>query len=140
MMKVIILAVTTIALIGLCLTWTAQAAPAQMIIDHTSLKNQLYKSIIDQALSQQEGSPSTKEKDKEMAATYCKLLLQTLQSISENLVDGSVDDFCNGDFELPTEPKPEEKSSILADTYKEILKALTGSLLNGRTISDLING
>ena len=140
MMKVIILAVTTIALISLCLTWTAQAAPARMIIDRTSLKNQLYKSIIDQALSQQEGSPSTKEKDKEMAATYCKLLLQTLQSMSENLVDGSVDDFCNGDFELPTEPKPEEKSSILADTYKVILKKLTGTLLNGRTISDLING
>ena len=140
MMKVIILAVTTIALISLCLTWTAQAAPARMKIDRTSLKNQLYKSIIDQALSQQEGSPSTKEKDKEMAATYCKLLLQTLQSMSENLVDGSVDDFCNGDFELPTEPKPEEKSSILADTYKVILKKLTGTLLNGRTISDLING
>ena len=43
-----------------------------------SLKDKLYKSIISQALSQQEDLPSTGDKDKEMAAAYvyCKLLFQ----------------------------------------------------------------
>ena len=132
--------VTSIALTSLCLAWSVQAAPIQWNTNYPSLKDQLYKSIISRALVQQEGSPSTKDKDKEMAATFCKLLLQALHSIGEKFIDGSVDDYCNLDFELPPEPRPEDKSSILADAYKEILSVLKKTEFNGYSIWDLING
>ena len=131
--------VTILAL--LTLAWTTQAAPTQQKINYPDLKNQLLKSIISQALVQQEVSPSTEDKDKEMAATYCKLLFQVLNSISAKFIDGSVDDFCRGEeIELPEEPRPEDKSSILTETYRRILEGLKGTDLNGNSIGDLING
>lgn len=136
------LVVTTIVLISLCLTWTTQAAPTQWNTNYPSLKDQLYKSIISQAFVQQEDSPSIKDKDKDMAATYCKLLYQILHSISADLVDGSVDDYCKN-IELPavTEPRPEERNSKLVKTlYQEILKVLKNTGLNGYPFGDLING
>ena len=63
----VILVVTTIAIISLSLARTTQAAPTQWNTNYPSLKDQLYKSIISQALSQQEDLPSTEDKDKEMA-------------------------------------------------------------------------
>lgn len=124
------LVVTIIALFSLCLPWETQAAPMpRMPSSYPGLKNQLYKSIMSQALSQQEASPSTTDKDKEMAATFCRLLLQTLQSISEKFVDGPVDDYCK-DIELPPEPRPEERNSKLAEAYQKIfdtLKSISGS-------------
>lgn len=135
----IILVITTIAVIGLCLAWTTQAAPTWQ---NTNSKVQIYKSIISQALSQQENSPSTKDKDKEMAATYCKLLYQLLHSISADSLPGSIDDFCK-DVEFPaiTEPRPEDKSSTLSKAYQKILDALKGTgLNNGYSFGDLING
>ena len=136
------LVVTTIAIISLSLAWTTQAAPTQWNTNYPSLKDQLYKSIISQALSQQEDLPSTEDKDKEMAATYCKLLYQVLSSISDNLVGGSVDDYCNNiEFPAATEPSPEEKNSELAEAYQRILAALKKfSGLNGFTPGNLING
>ena len=135
----VILVVTTIAIISLSLAWTIQAAPTQW---NTILKDQLYKSIISQALSQQENLPSTEDKDKEMAATYCKLQYQILSSINEKLVDGSVDDYCNN-IEFPAvtaEPSPEERNSELAKGYETILAILKNLGLNGFALGDLING
>ena len=90
---------TTVALISLSLAWTTLAAPVQWKAkpDLTSLKNQLLKSIINQALIQQEDSKISSTKDKEMASTYCKLLIQVMKSLhlfNKELEDGSVNDFC----------------------------------------------
>ena len=136
----IIFVVTTIAIVGLIgLASTTQAAPTQW---NAILKDQFYKSIISQALSQQEDLPSTEDKDKEMAATYCKLLYQVLGSISEKLVGGSVDDYCNN-IEFPAvtaEPSPEERNSELAEGYQTIFALLKKFGLNGFALGDLING
>ena len=136
----VILVVTTIAIIGLIgLVSTTQAAPTQW---NAILRDQLYKSIISQALSQQENLPSTEDKDREMAATYCRLQYQILSSINEKLVDGSVDDYCNN-IEFPAvtaEPSPEEKNSELAKGYEIILAILKNLGLNGFALGDLING
>ena len=135
-MKIIFVA-TTIAIVGLIgLVSTTQAAPTQW---NTILKDQLYKSIISQALSQQEDLPSTEDKDKEMAAAYCKLLYQLLGSISENFPGGSVDDNCSN-IEFPAvtaEPSPKEGNS---KGYEEILALLKDTGLNGFPLGDLING
>lgn len=121
----VILVVTTIALIISCLAWTTQTAPF-------NFKNGLYKSIISQVLAQQ-GSSSTEDKNKEMAATYCKLLLQTISSFATNFVEGSIDDYCKV-IELPPEPKPEERSSTLDKTYQGIFNVLKKMGLNGDNI------
>ena len=133
----IIFVVTTIAIVGLVgLVSTTQAAPTQW---NAILKDQFYKSIISQALSQQEDLPSTENKDKEMAATYCRLLYQLLGSISEKFPGGSVDDNCNN-IEFPAvtaEPSPKERNS---KGYEEILALLKDTGLNGFPLGDLING
>ena len=135
----IIFVVTTIAIVGLIgLVSTTQAAPTQW---NAILKDQLYKSIISQALSQQEDLSSTEDKDKEMAATYCKLLYQLLGSISENLVGGSVDDYCNN-IEFPAvtaEPSPEERNNY-SKLAEKLLALLKDTGLNGFPLGDLING
>ena len=119
---------TTIALISLSLTWTTLAAPLQWKVN-SDLKNELFKSLISQALIQQENSHSTK--NKEMVATFCKLMIQLMSKYGlfdeELFGDGSLkDDYCQ-DFELPPEPKPEDKSTILANTYQMIFSILKNS-------------
>ena len=138
----VLLVVTTIAIVSLSLAGTTQAAPTQWKINFPSLKDQLYKSIISQALSQQEDLPSTEDKDKEMAATYCKLLYQVLSSISEEFLGSSVDDYCSN-IEFPAvtaEPSPKERNSESSETYKAILAILKEFGPNGFTPGDLING
>ena len=128
--------------ISLGLAWTTLAAPLQWTTkpDLTSLKNQLFKSIISQALIQQEDSPSAK--DKEMAATYCKLLIQVLQSFNKELVeDLNIADYCGDgeDVELPPEPRPEDKSSTLTKAYQKILNILKNTDLEN-IYGNLSNG
>ena len=132
-MKIILVVTIIAALIVLCLAWTTEAAPTQWNINYPGLKNELYKSIISQALAQQEDSSSTKDKDKEMVATYCKLLLQVVSSFITEFVEGPIDDYCK-DFELPPEPKPEERSSKLAEAYRQILNILKKTGVNGDNI------
>ena len=129
-MKVILVA-TTVALISLTLTLATLAAPTQWKTDN--MKNQLLKSIINQALLQQEDSPSTKDKDKEMVASFCKILIQILiyLNISEEFSgpgDGAEDDYCQ-DLELSPEPIyiPEEKSTLLANIYQLYFNFLKNS-------------
>ena len=89
------------------------------------------KSIISQALIQQEDSSSIT--DKEMVATYCRYMVQImnmLQLLNKEFGEGSVDDYCD-DFELPPEPRPEEKSAILAKTYQGVLNILKKTGLDG---------
>lgn len=127
---------TIVTLISLSLSWTTLAAPTKrkMSSDSTSPKTQLLKSIISKALIQQEDSSSTK--DKEMAATFCRYLVQIvniLQLFNAEFGEGSVDDYCE-DFELPPEPNPEERSAILAETYQKVLNVLKNTGVNGNNI------
>lgn len=88
-------------------------------------------SIISQALIQQEDSSSIT--DKEMVATYCRYMVQImnmLQLLNKEFGEGSMDDYCD-DFELPPEPRPEEKSAILAKTYQGVLNILKKTGLDG---------
>jgi hypothetical protein len=137
---------TIVALISLSLSWTTQAAPTQSRkINPDSISpianTQLLKLIISKALLQQEDSSSTKDKD--MAATFCRLMVQIINKLkffNAEFGEGSVDDYCE-DFELPPEPKPEEKNAILAKTYQKVLNVLKNIGLNGNNIyGNLING
>ena len=134
---------TIVTLISLSLSWTTLAAPMQrkMSFDSTSPKTQLLKSLISKALTQEEDSSSTK--DKEMAATFCRYLIQiinTLQFFNAEFGEGSVDDYCE-DFELPPEPNPEERSAILAEMYQKVLNVLKKTGLNGDNIfGNIFNG
>ena len=134
-------ATTAIALISLYLVWTTLAAPTAQRKTDSDYRYQLLKSIISKALIQQENSPSTE--DKEMAATFCKLIVQvinTLQFFNKKFGDGSVDDYCE-DFELPPEPRSEEKDAILAKSYQLILNVLKKTGLDGNNIyGNLFNG
>ena len=137
-MKVILVA-TTVALISLSLTWATLAAPMQWKTDN--MKNQLLKSIISQALAQQEGSLSTKDKDKEMVASFCKIIIQILNyfNVSEEFSgpgDDTEDDYCQG-FEFPPEPRPEEKSTTLANAYQVFFNLLKNSSIE-KTLGELI--
>ena len=127
-MKIVFLA-TTVAFISICLTWATLAAPVQWKTGHVNAKNQLFKAIINQVLIQQD-SPSTKDKDKEMVASYCKFIIQMLKyfnlSGEESFGEGAEDDFCQ-DFELPPEPEPEEKGTILANAYQVLFDLLKNS-------------
>ena len=120
-MKVILVAIIAVALVSLNL-----AAPMQW---KTDMKNQLLKSLISQALVQQD-SPSTEDKDKEMVASFCKILIQILKhfkiSKEELFGDSSEDDYCN-DFELPPEPRPEDRNTILAKVYQTFFNSLKNS-------------
>ena len=133
-------AVTAVALISLSMAWTTLAAPTQRKTN-SDLTSQLLKSIISKALIQQEEPSSTK--DKEMAATFCRYIVQImniLQLFNTEFGDGSVDDYCE-DFELPPEPRPEEKSAILAKSYQKILNVLKKTGLDGSNIyGNLFNG
>ena len=126
-MKVIFVATTvTVAFISLSLTRATLAAPTQWKID---MKNQLLKSLISQALVQQQDSPSTE--DKEMVASFCKILIQILNHFNlfeEESLDGdnSEDDYCE-DFELPPEPRPEDRSTTLAKAYQTFFNLLKNS-------------
>ena len=107
MMKIIFVAIT-VSLIGMSLTYATQAAPMQSK-SCLGLKNQLLKSIVNQALIQQEDSASNK--DKEMAETFCKLAFQPVLkflgeeslNLGNNII--SEDDYCR-DIEAPSEPPP----------------------------------
>ena len=130
MMKVVLVA-TAVVLISLSLTWTTLAAPMQWSAN-SDLKNDL-ESIISQALMQQKDSHSTNLKDKEMVATFCKLMIQYLNYIKgfdhsgESLFgEGSELEYCQ-DFELPPEPRPEDKSATLANGYQIIFNLLKNS-------------
>ena len=115
----------TVVLVSLSLTKATLAAPMQWKID---MKYQLLKSLIRQALVQQQDSPSTE--DKEMVASFCKNLIQVLDHFNffeeESLGDGSEDDYCE-DFELPPEPRPEDRSTTLAKTYQIFFNLLKNS-------------
>ena len=128
----VILAATTIALISLSLTWTNLAAPLQWKVN-SDLNNELFKSFISRALIQQEDSHSTE--DKEMVATFCKLMIQIMSKYyhfdDELFGDGSKDDYCQ-DFELPPEPRPEDKSAIRANTYQMIFSILKNSGIDNK--------
>ena len=137
-MKVILVA-TTVALISLSLSWATLAAPMQWKTDN--VKNQLLKSIISQALVQQEDSSSTKDKDKEMVASFCKIIIQILNyfNVSEEFFgpgDDTEDNHCQ-DFELPPEPRPEEKSTTLANAYQVFFNLLKNSGID-KTLMELI--
>ena len=120
-MKVVLVAIITVAIISLNL-----AAPMQW---KTDMKNQLLKSLISQALVQQD-SPSTEDKDKEMVASFCKILIQILKyfkiSKEELFGDSSEDDYCKN-FELPPEPRPEDRSTTLAKAYQTFFNLLKNS-------------
>ena len=126
-MKAILVATTvTVTLISLNLTRATLAAPTQWKID---MKYQLLKSLISQALVQQQDSPSTE--DKEMVASFCKILIQILNHFNlfeeESLNgDNSEDDYCE-DFELPPEPRPEDRSTTLAKAYQTFFNLLKNS-------------
>ena len=79
------------------------------------------KVFIQQVLS------SAQDKDKEMVASYCKLMIQMLKYFKvfeeESFAE---DDYCQ-DFELPKEPKPEEKKTILANAYQILFNLLKNS-------------
>ena len=72
----------------------------------------------------QQVSSSAQDKDKEMVASYCKLMIQMLKYFKvfeeESFVE---DDYCQ-DFELPPEPKPDEKRTILANAYQILFDLL----------------
>ena len=59
-----------------------------------------------------------------MVASYCKLMIQMLKYFKvfeeESFVE---DDYCQ-DFELPPEPKPDEKRTILANAYQILFDLL----------------
>ena len=114
---------TTTALISLSLAWTTLAAPVQWKAT-ADLKNRLLKSIISQALIQQEDSSSAR--DREMASTFCKLIVPLMKKIDIFDEKVSVDDFCE-DFELPPEPRPENKSLTRAEMYQIFLNLLKES-------------
>ena len=99
----------------------------------TTLKNQPFVGI------QQEDVPSAK--DKEMVATFCGLLvsrMKYLQLFNTEFGEGSVDDYCEN-FELPPEPRPEEKSSNLAEIYQKIFNALKTSGLGNNIYGNLMH-
>ena len=114
---------TTTALISLSLAWTTLAAPVQWKAT-ADLKNRLLKSIISRALIQQEDSSSAR--DREMASTFCKLIVPLMKKIDIFDEEVSVDDFCE-DFELPPEPRPENKSLTRAEMYQIFLNLLKES-------------
>ena len=121
-------AAIAITLISLTMVWGTSSAAPMLWRPNPLWKNQPLSS---QALVQQEDTPSSK--DKEMAATYCKLLVNMFKNYF-NLIEGSVDDYCS-DIELGLEPRPEEKADILAKSYKLILDTLKKMNLN-----ELLNG
>ena len=124
-MKIIFVAIT-VSLVGMSLTCATQAAPTQSN-SCLGLKNQLLKSIVKQALIQQEDSASNK--DKEMAETFCKLAFQLLKFLGEeslnlgNDIIISEDDYCR-DIEAPSEPPPVNN---LASVYQMLFNILKGS-------------
>lgn len=129
-MKVVLVA-TAVALTSLSLTWTTLAAPMQWRANSDPKNDfELFKSIISQALIQQKESHSTNLKDKEMVTTFCKLMVQYLNYIkgydhSGEILFGedSEHEYCQ-DFELPPEPRPEDKRIILAKAYQVVLNLL----------------
>ena len=134
-MKVILVG-TIVALISLSLTLVTLAAPTQWKTDN--MKNQLLKSIISQAL--QEDPPSTKDKDEEMVASFCKSIIQILKffNVSEEFFGpgDTEDDYCQN-FELPPEPRPEDKSTSLANAYQEYFNLLKNSGID-KALGELI--
>ena len=121
-MKVVFVA-TAVALISISLTWATLAAPIWSKAN-SDLKNQLLKSIINQAIIQQEDSHSTK--DKEMAATFCKLAVQWVKLLGDELLnfgDTSKHDYCQ-DIELSPEAGP---GKSLADVYQVFFNILKDS-------------
>lgn len=131
-MKIALIAIT-VFIISLIMS-TTLAAPIQWKANSDLTSQLLHQSIITQALIQQEESSSTK--DKEMVTTFCRYMVQiinSLQLLNNEFGEGSVDDYCE-DFELPPEPRPEEKSAILAKTYQEILNVLKKTGVNGNNI------
>ena len=78
-----------------------------------------------------------------MVATFCGILvsgMKYLQLFNTEFGEGSVDDHCEN-FELLPEPRPEEKSSNLAEIYQKIFNALkTSGLGNNNIYGNLING
>ena len=134
-----ILVATTVALISiLSLTYTALAAPMQWK-STSDLKTGKLKSLLSQIRIQQEDSHSTN--DKEMAATFCKLVTQLLSYPNlfgkEMFGDISKDDFCQ-DIELPSEPRPGDKSGNLANAYQIVFSLLKESGI-GNTFEEYIN-
>ena len=118
---------TTVALISLSLTWTALAAPLQWK-PTSDLKKEL-KSLLSQVHIQQKDSHSTN--DKELAATFCKLMIQALSYSDlfgkEVFGDSSKDDYCQ-DIELRSaEPRPEDKNINLANLYQKVFTMLKNS-------------
>ena len=122
-----VMKVLFIALISISLTWATSAAPTQSKAN-SDLKNQLLKSLINQAIIQQEDSHSNK--DEEMAATFCKLAFQLVKFLGDeslNFGDVSEHDYCQ-DYELSPES---EQGKSLADVYQISYKMLKdiGSML-----------
>ena len=114
----LVLVTATVTVISLSLVCTVLGAPIQLKTDSDltllSLIQLLQKQISNEALIQQEPSPS---QDQEMARTYCKLLTGLLR----NLGVGSNEDHCNGNMiSQPTE----DKQANNEETYQKILNAL----------------
>jgi hypothetical protein len=85
-----------------------------------------HKDVSSQVFVQQD-SPSAMDKDKEMIASYCKIMIQMLKYFKVfeegSFGYGTEDDYCQ-DLELPPEPKPEEKRTILANAYQILFDLL----------------
>lgn len=111
-MKITLLA-TAVVLISISATL---AAPTQTKAN-SDLKHQLLKLVTNRALIQQEDPRS--DKDKEMAATFCKLAVRLLKYLGDeslNLGDVSEREYCQPqDIELPPFPGPAKN---LADVYQ----------------------
>ena len=122
-MKIVtVFVATTIVLIGISATVT-QAAPMQSMAN-SDLKHQLLKSIINRALIQQKDSHSNK--DKELAATFCKLLFSFMRFLGVkllNLEGVSEREYCRN-----IEPSPEPGPvNSLADAYQVFFNILKDS-------------
>ena len=126
MMKIVFVAIT-VSLVGMSLTYATQAAPTQSN-SCLRLKNQLLKSIVKQALIQQEDSASNKDKEMAETLTFCKLAFQLLKFLGEESLNlgndiTSEDDYCR-DIEAPSEPPPVNN---LASVYQMLFDILKGS-------------
>lgn len=135
-----ILVATAIALIRLSLTCTTLAAPLQQWKSTSDLKNELFKSFISQALIQQEDSDSVK--DKEMAADFCKLIIQMFNILSPEVLKSfgnDVEDKCyQQNLKLPPEPRPEDKSAFLDNLYRSLFKRLKNTGID-KHFEDFVN-
>lgn len=135
MMKVVFV-VTAVALVSMSLLWATLAAPAPSEESSAAdLKNQLLKLTINRALVQQEDTNSNT--DKEMVATFCKLLFQLLKRLGDeslNIGNISERDYCQSS-ELPPMSAPVYN---LDDGYRTMFKILKDSGLD-KVYEDYIN-